>query len=88
VAGNWIDRAPARARPVAEVIRTDLERLGRRSSDPGFAQARAVIEELMKEGGQAGLLKRHLAAGGGMNDLARMASEVFEAGEGLAPAQA
>jgi carboxylate-amine ligase len=65
--------------PVAQVIRADLERLARRSSDPGFAQARAVIEDLMKDGGQAGLLRRHLAGGGGMNDLARVASEIFEA---------
>jgi len=65
--------------PVAQVVMADLERLGRRSSDPGFGQARAVIEGLMRDGGQAGMLRRHLAAGGGMNDLARVASEIFEA---------
>lgn len=79
VDASWIDPETALARPVAEVIRADLERLERRSRDPDFAKARAVIEELMRDGGQAGLLKRHLAAGGGMNDLARFASEIFEA---------
>ncbi|QOY92616.1 YbdK family carboxylate-amine ligase [Massilia sp. UMI-21] len=79
VDASWIDPETGISRPVAEVIRADLARLARRSADPGFPQACAVIEDLMKEGGQAGLLRRHLAAGGGMNDLARFASEIFEA---------
>jgi carboxylate-amine ligase len=78
VDAGWIDPESGISRPVAEVIRADLERLGRRSRDPGFEKARAVLEELMRNGGQAGELRRHLAAGGGMNDLARFASEIFE----------
>jgi carboxylate-amine ligase len=42
-----------------------------------------VIEHLMKDGGQAHWLRAHLASGGGMNDLARMASEMFEDGAPL-----
>jgi carboxylate-amine ligase len=38
----------------------------------------------MKDGGQARWLRAHLASGGGMNDLARMASELFEDGAALA----
>jgi carboxylate-amine ligase len=34
----------------------------------------------MRDGGQARWLRAHLDAGGGMNDLARMASEMFEDG--------
>lgn len=78
VEASWIDPETAVALPVAQVIRADLERLARRSRDPDFGKARAVIEDLMRDGGQAGLLKRHLADGGGMNDLARFASEIFE----------
>ena len=44
VDAGWIDPETAVSMPVAQVIRADLERLARRSSDPGFAQARAVIE--------------------------------------------
>jgi carboxylate-amine ligase len=70
--------------PAAEAIRADLERLRRRSQDPGFAKACDVIEHLMRDGGQAGWLRAHLDAGGGMNDLARMASEMFEDGAAAA----
>jgi carboxylate-amine ligase len=70
--------------PAAEAIRADLERLRRRSQDPGFGKACDVIEHLMRDGGQARWLRAHLDAGGGMNDLARMASEMFE--EDAAPA--
>ena len=80
VEGNWIDPETTLSIPIAEVIRADLARLALRSTDPGFAQACKVIESLMEEGGQAGWLRRHLAAGGGMNDLARIASELFEDG--------
>lgn len=80
VEGNWIDPETTLSIPIAEVIRADLARLALRSTDPGFAQACKVIEALMEEGGQAGWLRRHLAAGGGMNDLARIASELFEDG--------
>ncbi|UVW27160.1 YbdK family carboxylate-amine ligase [Massilia sp. H6] len=78
VEGNWIDPETALSMPIAQVIRTDLARLAQRSTDPGFAQACKVIEDLLQEGGQAGWLRRHLTAGGGMNDLARIASELFE----------
>ncbi len=80
VEGIWIDPETTLSIPIAEVIRADLARLALRSTDPGFAQACKVIEALMEEGGQAGWLRRHLAAGGGMNDLARIASELFEDG--------
>ncbi|KLU36716.1 hypothetical protein AB595_11290 [Massilia sp. WF1] len=80
VEGNWIDPETGVAIPIAEAVRSDLERLKRRSQDPGFGKACAVIEQLMKDGGQARWLRAHLEAGGGMNDLARMASELFENG--------
>jgi len=77
VEGNWIDPESGATLPIAEAIRADLARLGRRSRDPGFPKAIEVLETLMRDGGQAGWLRRHLAAGGGMNDLARLASEMF-----------
>ncbi len=78
VEGNWIDPGTGVSMPIADVIRADLARLSLRSIDPGFGQACTVIEALMRDGGQAGWLRSHLAAGGGMNDLARVASELFE----------
>ena len=78
VDGSWIDPETGVSMPLAEVIRADLARLAQRSQDPGFGQACTIIEELMRDGGQAGLLQRHLSLGGGMNDLARVASEIFE----------
>jgi carboxylate-amine ligase len=78
VDGNWIDPESGVALPIMEVVAADLARLRRRSRDPGFGKACAVIEQLMKDGGQARWLRAHLEAGGGMNDLARMASELFD----------
>jgi carboxylate-amine ligase len=63
---------------ILDVVHADLARLRKRSRDPGFDQACAVIGQLMKDGGQARWLRAHLDAGGGMNDLARMASELFD----------
>ena len=80
VGGEWIDPENDKTVPIAEAVRADLARLKLRSRDPGFGKACEVIEQLMKDGGQAGWLRAHLDAGGGMNDLARMASEMFESG--------
>lgn len=78
VDGRWIDPETGISVPIAEALHADLARLRRRSTDPGFGKACSVIEQLMKDGGQAGWLRAHLESGGGMNDLARMASEMFE----------
>ncbi|TFW16617.1 glutamate--cysteine ligase [Massilia arenosa] len=78
VEGSWIDPDTGTSMPIAQAVRADLERLARRSRDPGFGTACAVLERLMQDGGQAQWLRKHLAAGGAMNDLARMASEFFE----------
>jgi carboxylate-amine ligase len=78
VAGTFIDPETEVPVPIAEAVRADLARLRRRSRDPGFGKACAVIEQLMKDGGQARWLRAHLESGGGMNDLARMSSEMFE----------
>ena len=74
----WINPADSSARPVREVVLEDLERLGARSCDPGFGEARRMIEQLMRDGGQARWLTAQMAAGSGMNDLSRVASEMFE----------
>jgi carboxylate-amine ligase len=84
VDATWIDPETGVSMPAAEAIRADLERLRRRSQDPGFGKACDVIEHLMRDGGQAHWLRAHLDAGGGMNDLARMASEMFEDGAAAA----
>jgi carboxylate-amine ligase len=78
VEANWIDPCTAVSRPVREVVADDLARLAARSSDPDFGQARAMIEELMRDGGQARWLTAQMAGGAGMNDLSRVASEIFE----------
>jgi carboxylate-amine ligase len=78
VEGHWIDPESGATLPIADAVRADLARLRKRTRDPGFDKACAVIERLMKDGGQARWLRAHLEAGGGMNDLARMASEMFE----------
>ncbi|HEX8787851.1 MAG TPA: YbdK family carboxylate-amine ligase [Telluria sp.] len=78
VDGSWIDPETGTAMPIAEAVHADLARLRKRTRDPGFDKACRVIDQLMKEGGQARWLRAHLEAGGGMNDLARMASEMFE----------
>jgi carboxylate-amine ligase len=78
VDATWIDPSTGIARPVREVVAADLVRLARRSADPDFGQACAMIEELMADGGQARWLTAQMAAGAGMNDLSRVASEMFE----------
>ena len=85
VAAAWIDPCSGKARPVREVVMMDLERLGARSADPGFGKACEMIGELMMDGGQARWLTAQMAAGAGMNDLARVASEMFE--QALPPAR-
>jgi carboxylate-amine ligase len=80
VDGNWIDPETGVSLPILDAVGADLARLRKRSRDPGFGKACAVIEQLMKDGGQARWLRAHLEAGGGMNDLARMASELFDSG--------
>ncbi len=74
----WIDPCSALARPVRQVVQDDLARLAARSTDPGFGQACRMIEQLLREGGEARWLTAHMAAGAGMNDVARVASELFE----------
>ncbi len=64
--------------PIAQAVDADLVRLLGRSRDPDFAAACEVIRGLMHEGGQARWLRAHMEAGSGMNDLARVASEMFE----------
>jgi carboxylate-amine ligase len=85
VEANWINPCTGIARPVKEVVRDDLARLAARSNDPGFVQACRMIEALMEQGGQARWLTAHMAAGAGMNDLSRVASEIFENPLGAAP---
>ena len=71
-----------RLRPVVEYVpalpRPDEEREANNKLFLGM-----VAKHLMKDGGQAHWLRAHLASGGGMNDLARMASEMFEDGAPL-----
>lgn len=78
VEGMWIDPEDGARRSIANVVASDLERLSAKSKDPDFAQACCMIHELMKRGGQARWLKAHMADGSGMNDLARVASEMFD----------
>ena len=78
VGALWIDPASGIARSVAQVVQDDLARLAARSLDPGFGDACRLIEQLMQEGGQARWLTARMAAGAGMNDLSRVASEMFE----------
>ncbi|MDQ1833737.1 YbdK family carboxylate-amine ligase [Massilia scottii] len=89
VEANWINPCTGVGLPVRQVVMDDLDRLARRSRDPGFGQACRMIGELMRDGGQARWLTAHLDAGSGMNDLSRVASEMFErAPAGAAPAGA
>ncbi|MDQ1921556.1 YbdK family carboxylate-amine ligase [Massilia pseudoviolaceinigra] len=78
VEANWINPCTGVGLPVRQVVMDDLERLARRSPDPGFGLACRMIGELMRDGGQARWLTAHLDAGSGMNDLSRVASEMFE----------
>ncbi|MDB5916817.1 MAG: hypothetical protein JWR40_1051 [Massilia sp.] len=77
VGAHWINPCDGVARPVREVVSNDLARLAARSSDPDFGAACAMIEELMRDGGQARWLTAHMTAGAGMNDLSRVAGEMF-----------
>jgi carboxylate-amine ligase len=78
VEANWINPCTGVSLPIRQVVLDDLERLARRTTDPGFGEACRMIEELLREGGQARWLRAHLKAGSGMNDLSRVASELFE----------
>ena len=78
VEANWIDPSTGVAQSVRRVVLDDLERLAKRTTDPGFDQACQMIEELMRGGGQARWLRSHMDSGSGMNDLSRAASEMFE----------
>ncbi len=78
VEAHWIDPSTGVGLPIREVVLADLARLAKRSTDPGFGQACRMIEDLMRDGGQAGWLRAHMRAGSGMNDLSRVASEMFE----------
>ncbi|QYF95857.1 glutamate--cysteine ligase [Massilia sp. PAMC28688] len=78
VDGDYIDAENGTTRPIREVVSGDLARLAARSHDPGFPQACRIIEHLMQDGGQARWLTDHMARGAGMNDVARVASEMFE----------
>ena len=73
----WIDPEDGVRRSIVQVVTSDLERLAAKSKDPGFGEACGMIHELMAHGGQAGWLKVHMDKGSGMNDLARVASEMF-----------
>lgn len=77
VDAQWIDPCDGVARPIREVVASDLERLAARSADPDFGEACRMIEQLMEDGGQARWLTARMAAGAGMNDLSRVASEMF-----------
>jgi len=78
VRGSWIDPATGKELAIEQVVRGDLARLAARSDDPDFPEACLLIDELLQGGGQAGWLTARMAAGAGMNDLARIASEIFE----------
>jgi carboxylate-amine ligase len=78
VEANWINPCDGVSRSIREVVSNDLERLAARSADPGFGLACTMIEELMRGGGQARWLTAQMAAGAGMNDLSRVASEMFQ----------
>ncbi len=78
VLGQWIDPCSGVHQQIQHVVRSDLERLAARSDDPGFPDACGLIEAMLGDGGQARWLTSHMATGAGMNDLARVASELFE----------
>ncbi|MGZ8287903.1 MAG: YbdK family carboxylate-amine ligase [Telluria sp.] len=78
VEGIWIDPETGERNTVAQVVENDLQRLAASSTDPGFGTACKVIRELMARGGQARWLTSHMDAGSGVNDIARVASELFD----------
>ena len=78
VLGEWIDPCTRKKHSIAHVVRNDLARLAARSDDPDFPAACVLIDELLHNGGQAGWLTAHMAAGARPNDLARLASAMFD----------
>jgi carboxylate-amine ligase len=78
VRGAWIDPSTGKEQAIEHVVRNDLARLAARSDDPDFPEACLLIEELLRDGGQARWLTSHMAAGAGVNDVARVASEIFD----------
>jgi carboxylate-amine ligase len=78
VDADFIDAETGSVRALREVVEDDLVRLAARSADPHFGRACRIIRQLMADGGQARWLTAHMAAGAGMNDVARVASEMFE----------
>ena len=78
VGAIWIDPENGTRLPVCQVVENDLQRLSAVSLDPGFGTACTVIRELMAKGGQARWLTAHMDAGSGVNDIARVASEMFD----------
>jgi len=78
VQGKWIDPCTGTEHTIEQVVRDDLARLAARSDDPDFPEACKLIDELLRDGGQARWLTSHMAAGAGMNDLARVAAEIFD----------
>lgn len=79
VEAAWINPCTGELRPIREVVLDDLHRLAARSTDPDFSKACLMIEALLQDGGQARWLTAHIQAGAGMNDLSRVASEMFDA---------
>lgn len=78
VNGVWIDPENGTSHSIMQVVDSDLKRLATKSSDADFPQACNVIHALMKNGGQAHWLKAHIVKGSKMNDLARVASDMFK----------
>lgn len=78
VLGDWIDPCTGKKLSIGHVVRNDLARLAARSDDPDFPTACVLIHELLHNGGQARWLTAHVAAGAGPDDLARVASAMFD----------
>jgi len=78
VLGDWIDPCTRKKYPIEHVVRNDLARLAARSDDPDFPAACLLIHALLHNGGQARWLTAYKAAGAGLNDLARLASAMFD----------
>ena len=67
--------------PILAVETYDLAGLAARSDDPHFPAACVSIHELLHNGGQARWLTAHMAAGARPDDLARLASAMFDSPE-------
>jgi carboxylate-amine ligase len=78
VEAGWINPCTGELRPIREVVLDDLHRLAARSTDPDFSKACHMIDALLQDGGQARWLTAHMQAGAGMNDLSRVANEMFD----------